>query len=189
MLAGAGQELRPGASVSLRLTVPLMFALASAAGCAPTGAKRADPLAALDSDEPQWQQVLVDRSRRPVGNRDDICWPLNAALREAAPLGYRDCSRDAPLSCMASARRDGAVAALVWMGFGDDSMYGWAVLQHRDGSLTRYYYDSSPCGGIDPSACGYLLQRSECEAVSALQSDATKQRALCDKPYFGAKRK
>jgi len=176
--------------VILRRLLPLLSLLALAGGCRANGSARADPLSALIRGEAQWQSVVADEKHRPAGDGEDICWPLHAALREAAPAGYRDCSRDAkPLACMASARQAGEAAALVSVGFGDDSMYGWAALQRRDGSLTRYSYDSSPCGGIVPSACGYRLQRSECEALSALQPDAMRQRALCDKPYFGAKRK
>ena len=176
--------------MTLRRLLPLLLILAAAAGCRAPVAVRADPLAALEVDQPAWQDVMLDATRRSSGEGEDVCWPLYAALHDDAPAGYRDCNRDAePLACMARARRDGAAAALVRVGMGDDSMYGWAALQHRNGGFLLYSYDSSPCGGVVPSACGYRLQRAVCENVSALEADPAAQRALCDKPYFGAKRR
>ncbi|WP_257387775.1 hypothetical protein [Tahibacter caeni] len=169
--------------------LPLLLILAAAAGCRAPAAVRADPLAGIEWDPPAWQNVMLDAVHRPSGEGEDVCWPLYSALHDDAPAGYRDCTHhSAPLACMAKARRDGAAAALVRVGMGDDSMYGWAGLQRGDGGFVLYSYDSSPCGGVVPSACGYRLQRAACETVSALEADLAAQRALCDKPYFGAKR-
>ena len=185
MLARAAQEFRSGAAVNVRLFLSAAAVLVS--GCQTLPQRSPSLLHNLDFSALAWQEISADPMLQRAGDPES-CWPVYAALRADAPAGYDDCNSAAnPLACMAQARQQGRVAALVQLGAGDDSMAGWAAIQRRDGRFVLYGYDSSPCGGWLPSACGYSLHRAECDVLSPPQADPARQLALCDKPYFGVK--
>jgi hypothetical protein len=182
MLAGHPQAFRSGQAVIPRLA-PLACVLLLAGCQAAAPPRYVQPLAGLAFGEAEWQTVVL---KGKGGSKESLNWPLDDALAQAAPAGFVDCTLRRPqLACLVREHRRGNTAALAESSFGTDSLMGQAVLLHSDGRLTLYTYDSSPCGGVVPSACGYMLAQAECLQRAALQVDPADQRVLCDKPYFG----